>query len=163
MIVRGRPSAKLAEKLEKDEKKRVEEQVKRLGPEGLEKVKKQLDEAKAEHDKPIPDEILRSFPVPDVKSIKWIPVQSVQEGVSTGIANGKTESTKLQEHLNADDTKLNFFVEFDHVQVSVSELKVSKVYDIFCSPTSLQYTLFCLWLMSPTDYDREFSVLNVGQ
>ena len=48
VVVVGRPSAALAEKLEKDEKKRLATQVKKLGPEGLAAAEKELDAAKAE-------------------------------------------------------------------------------------------------------------------
>ncbi|KAL1738927.1 Metalloenzyme, LuxS/M16 peptidase-like protein, partial [Schizophyllum fasciatum] len=77
IVLRGKPSASLVDKLEKDEKERIAKQVEALGPEGLKKAEQELEEAKAEHDKPIPTEILNTFPVPDVKSIAWIPVQSV--------------------------------------------------------------------------------------
>jgi hypothetical protein len=69
----------MAEKLEKDEKARIAAQVKAIGTEGLKAAAELLEKAKAEHDKPIPDEILKAFPVPDVKSISWIPVDSVHE------------------------------------------------------------------------------------
>ena len=86
---------------------------------GLEKAKKELEEAKAEHDVPIPVELLKSFPVPDVKSIKWIPVESVQEGVSTALrTNGDARyNSPVRDHIDSDGSELPFFVEYDHVQV----------------------------------------------
>jgi hypothetical protein len=72
IVVRGKPSTPLAEKLEKDEIAHV----KVLGPDGLAKAEENLKEAKAEHDWPTPSNVLTSFPVPDVKSKFWIPVQS---------------------------------------------------------------------------------------
>jgi len=103
----------MAEKLEKDEKARIAVQVKKLGPEGLEAVAKLLEKAKAEHDKPIPDEILKTFPVPDVKGISWIPVDSVHE---KGKVNLGSES-KLKKHIQGDGNPLPFFIGFDHVKV----------------------------------------------
>lgn len=102
----------MAEKLEKDEKARIAAQVKKLGPKGLEAAAKLLESAKAEHDKPIPDEILKAFPVPDVKSIAWIPVESAHE-------TGKvvTKESKLKKHIEGDGGRLPFFIGFDHVQV----------------------------------------------
>src|SRR5688572_20514119 len=79
IVIYGKPSAKLADKLEKDETKRVAKQVQKLGPEGLKKAEAELELAKTEHDRPIPNDILATFPVPDVKSISWIPVATVQE------------------------------------------------------------------------------------
>lgn len=103
----------MADKLEKDEKARVAAQVKKLGPKGLEDAARLLEKAKAEHDKPIPNEILQAFPVPDVKSISWIAVDSVHE-------NGKVVTTgesKLRKHIEGDGNPLPFFIGFDHVQV----------------------------------------------
>jgi hypothetical protein len=113
IVVRGQPSAAMAEKLEKDEKARIAAQVKTLGPGGLEAAVKLLEKAKAEHDKPIPDEILKAFPVPDVKSISWIPVDSFHEKGKVGI----TSVGKLRKHIGGDGQPLPFFIGFDHVQV----------------------------------------------
>lgn len=113
IVVRGQPSAAMADKLEKDEKARIAAQVKRLGPEGLKSVAKLLEKAKAEHDKPIPDEVIKAFPVPDVKSISWIPVDSFHE---KGKVNAARES-KLRKHIEGDAVSLPFFIGFDHVKV----------------------------------------------
>lgn len=99
--------------MEKDEKARIAAQVEAIGPEGLKAAAKLLEKAKAEHDKPIPDEIIKAFPVPDVKSIAWIPVDSVHE-------NGKVDTareSKLRKYLKSDGDLLPFFIGFDHVQV----------------------------------------------
>ena len=113
IVVRGNPSSAMADRLEKDEKARIAAQVKKLGPKGLEAAAKLLEKAKAEHDKPIPNEIIKAFPVPDVKSISWIPVDSVHE-------NGKvvtSSESKLRKHVERDGDRLPFFIGFDHVQV----------------------------------------------
>jgi Zn-dependent M16 (insulinase) family peptidase len=119
-VVIGKPSSTLAETLEKEEKARVATQVKALGSEGLAKAAKELEDAKQEHDKPIPAEVLESFPVPDVKSISWIKVYSAQEkGKGRAIAStGAASSSALKKHIDADGHELPFFVEYDHVQVS---------------------------------------------
>ena len=113
IVIRGQPSAAMAEKLEKDEKTRIATQVKELGPGGLEAAAELLERAKAEHDKPIPDEILKAFPVPDVKSISWIPVDSVHEKGNVNVAR----EGKLRKHIDGDGDPLPFFIGFDHVQV----------------------------------------------
>lgn len=115
LVIRGIPSAKLADKLQKDEKARLEEQVKRLGPEGLKRASEILDEAKAEHAKPIPKEVLAAFPVPDVKSISWIPVQSVQEIGGGRSAARATTKSELSRVIESDGKPLPFFVQYDHV------------------------------------------------
>ncbi|KAE9411017.1 hypothetical protein BT96DRAFT_952834 [Gymnopus androsaceus JB14] len=116
VVVVGRPSAALAEKLEKDEKKRLAAQIKKLGPEGLAAAEKELEAAKAEHDKPIPTEVLTQFHIPSVKSISWIPVQSVQQK-GKGRADVPTPATSdLARIINADGEKPPFFVQYDHVE-----------------------------------------------
>lgn len=113
------PSAALAERIEKEEEQRVADQVKKLGPEGLAKAQQELDEAKAAHDEAIPEEVLQAFPVPDVKSISWIPVQSVQEGSSSQTSPlNRHDNSQLLRHINSDGDKLPFFVQFDHADVS---------------------------------------------
>ncbi|KAL6304310.1 Metalloenzyme, LuxS/M16 peptidase-like protein [Sparassis latifolia] len=119
VVVRGKPSAAMADKLEKTEKVRIAAQKKMLGPEGLAKAEKVLQDAKKEHDKEIPKEILTSFPVPDVKSISWIPVQSLQE-VGKGRARKRTAhqggNTELAKRVEKDGEAVPFFVQYDHVQ-----------------------------------------------
>lgn len=117
IIVSGKPSANMAEKLEKDEKARIAAQVEKLGPDGLKMAGKELDDAKAEHEKPIPTDILNSFPVPDVKSIAWIPVQSVQEKGTGRDVHTKQTTSDLSRHIDSDGSALPFFVQYDHVQV----------------------------------------------
>ncbi|KII93562.1 hypothetical protein PLICRDRAFT_49603 [Plicaturopsis crispa FD-325 SS-3] len=118
IVVLGKPSAALATKLEKDEKARVEAQVAKLGPEGLAKAAKELEEAKAEHDRPIPQDVLKGFPVPSVKSISWIPVQSLQEkGKGRAVSAARhSHSSSLADHVESDGETLPFFVQYDHVQ-----------------------------------------------
>lgn len=116
-VIIGKPSAKLAEKIEKDELARTEAQVKALGPEGLKKAAAELETAKAEHDRPIPDGILSKFPVPDVKSIAWIPVGTVQEpGAGRETAKFISPSPALKKHIDSDGQELPFFVEYDQVE-----------------------------------------------
>ncbi|KAH9486850.1 hypothetical protein JR316_0000915 [Psilocybe cubensis] len=116
VVVIGKPSASLAEKLEKEEKERIAKQVQQLGPEGLKRAEAELEAAKAEHSQEIPSEIITSFPVPDVKSISWIPVQSVQEpGKGRKVAFPSTD-VSLSKHIESDGEPLPFFVEYDHVE-----------------------------------------------
>jgi len=107
----------MADKLEKTEKARIAAQVKKLGPSGLAKVTKVLEAAKAEHEKPIPTEVLTAFPVPDVKSISWIPVQSVQERGKGRTPAKRVADSELSKHIESDGSPLPFFVEYDHVKV----------------------------------------------
>ncbi|OJA10818.1 hypothetical protein AZE42_00264 [Rhizopogon vesiculosus] len=117
VVIIGKPSATLAEKLEQDEKARLAAQREKLGPDGLAKAEQELEAAKAEHEKPIPTDVLTSFPVPDVKSISWIPVQSVQEpgkGRSTTVQS--PGQSQLSKHIQSDGAPLSMFVQYDHVK-----------------------------------------------
>lgn len=165
MII-GKPSASLADKLEKDEKERIDAQVKALGPDGLKKAEALLEEAKAEHSKPIPTDVLTSFPVPDVKSISWIPVQSVQEpGKGRKSLYPAASDDSLSKVIGADGEPLPFFVQYDHVEVRVScQLKLTTV----CLPLLPSLTLLAFMLCfhsqnCPTIFDRtqSTSVVNV--
>lgn len=116
-VVVGRPSANLAERLEAVEKARLAAQVEKLGPQGLANAGQELEAAKAEHELPIPTEILTSFPVPDVNSISWIPVKSVQElGKGRSIPSRVLQSD-LEKHIESDGEPLSMFVQYDHVKV----------------------------------------------
>ncbi|KAG9314439.1 Metalloenzyme, LuxS/M16 peptidase-like protein [Chiua virens] len=115
-VVIGRPSANLAEKLEAIEKARLAAQIEKLGPEGLAKAEQELEAAKAEHEMPIPKKILTSFPVPDVKSISWIPVKSTQElGKGRACSSTASSDSDLKKHIENDGDPLSIFVEYDHV------------------------------------------------
>ncbi|KAJ3559767.1 hypothetical protein NM688_g144 [Phlebia brevispora] len=120
IVLVGKPSAALAKKLEEDERTRIAKQRKTLGEQGLKQAEVELEEAKKEHDKEIPGSILKSFPVPDVKSISWIPVQSLQEiGTSTGRKATVTQpynNSDVKKYVESDGQALPFFVQYDHVK-----------------------------------------------
>ncbi|KAL4071016.1 Metalloenzyme, LuxS/M16 peptidase-like protein [Scleroderma citrinum] len=117
IVIVGKPAAQLSEKLESEEKARLAAQVEELGPEGLARAESDLEAAKAEHEKPIPKDVLTSFPVPDVKSISWIPVESVQEtGQGLKVARGNLGQSPLARHIESDGSPLSMFVQYDHVK-----------------------------------------------
>lgn len=106
----GRPSAALADRLEQEEKARVAATVARLGPAGLAQLAKEVEDAQAENDQPVPSEVIRQFAVPDVNGIEWIQVDSAQ---SQGVAQAQTGTkNRVQDHVNADATELPLFVQF---------------------------------------------------
>jgi hypothetical protein len=159
VIVRGKPSAEMAARLEKDEKVRLAAQVEKLGPAGLEAAAKALEEAKVEHDRVIPEEILTSFPVPDVKSISWIPVSSVQQpgkGRAPGPAPAGDAASELQKALGSDD-ELSFFVEYDHVQVGFVGTPLWRPLISSRSLTSLPFTVCFRWPTFQTSCASQYS------
>ena len=127
----------MADKIEKDEKARIAAQVERLGPEGLKKAEVELEVAKAEHGKVVPTDIITSFPLPDVKSISWLSVQSVQEpGIGRRPVHWTSASSPLSKYIDSDGELLPFFVEYDHVEVC------------FDSPIFLQQELISVFFSS---------------
>ena len=138
VVVRGKPSAAVVDRLEKEEKARIEAQKAILGPEGLAQKAKELEEAKAEHDKPIPTEVLKSFPVPDVKTISWIPVQSVQQAGIGRKSAMPTETNDISHHVSRDGPPLPFFVEYDHVKVRALMLSAEPC-SKFAQPVRFRY------------------------
>jgi Zn-dependent M16 (insulinase) family peptidase len=62
----------LAQDLEKNEIARIEIRKKQLGEEGLSKLKRKLEEAQEENDKPISQDSIRKFKVPSINNIKFI-------------------------------------------------------------------------------------------
>ncbi|KAG8964223.1 hypothetical protein FRC00_003325 [Tulasnella sp. 408] len=113
VIVLGKPSASLPEKLAAEEKARIAAQKESLGEEGLAKKVQELEEAKKEHDRPIPQEMLTSFPVPPVSSINWIPVKGAWNDSTKALSSDK----ELQAHVEKDGSDLPFFVGYHHAKV----------------------------------------------
>ena len=119
----------LADRLESDEKVRIDEQITRLGHEGLAKVAKELEVAQAYNDRPIPLDSLTSFPLPDAGSISWIPVQSVQNEGPSRKAAFVVGNEELAKHVAEDSSDIPFFVQYDHVKVRGS-LKVHVIFGL---------------------------------
>lgn len=153
ITVIGKPSASMAQKLEDDEKVRIDAQVKKLGPEGIKAATKVLDEAKAEHDAPIPTEILTSFKIPEVKSISWIPVQSLQES-GKGRKSVPSKDQALVDKVSVDGQELPFFVQYDHVEVNYISCPAAARANRHYSPTSCPSMATSLLLTCPIACDR---------
>jgi hypothetical protein len=110
--------------------------VQKLGPLGLENAETELQKAKKEHDRPIPTDILTAFSLPDVRSIAWIPVQSLQEPGLGRPHRFESTQSELSRYIALDDTALSFFVQYDHVQVCPQERSKFIISKISASPTS---------------------------
>ncbi|KAJ9652020.1 hypothetical protein H2198_008721 [Neophaeococcomyces mojaviensis] len=108
----GKPSASLSEKLKQDEAKRIEEQVKELGPEGLEKCAKKLQEAKVENDREIPSSMLAKFEVPPVESIHFINTSSARAGPALKVGR---PSNRYQSIVEKDAKDMPLFINFEHI------------------------------------------------
>jgi len=107
--------------LESDESTRVAAQVEKLGADGLKRLAEELEQAKTENDKPVPQEMLTCFPVPDVKTISWIPVTSAQN-VGKGKVVPAPGGEGLAKHIAADGCNLPVFLSFHQIPVSLCYL-----------------------------------------
>nr|XP_042906689.1 uncharacterized protein C05D11.1 isoform X2 [Parasteatoda tepidariorum] len=83
VIVEGRPSPALAAEMAEIEKKRIEEQQKKLGPDGLKEKAQVLKDAIEQNEILPPKEVLNSITVPSVKSIKLHPLKRICNIVET--------------------------------------------------------------------------------
>jgi Zn-dependent M16 (insulinase) family peptidase len=116
----GKPSKAMAQKLEADEKARVAAQKEKLGPEGLEKLAKRLEDAKTKNNAPIPDEILKKWPVPGVNSIHFINTTTARSGLARQLG---TTDNSIQKVIDSSKES-PIFVQFEHVPTSFVLLSV---------------------------------------
>ncbi|GAA94382.1 uncharacterized protein L969DRAFT_105184 [Mixia osmundae IAM 14324] len=118
----GKPSATLAEKLEKETSARLEETRAKYGEKGLAELAEKLEAAQKENDKEIPKEILSDYKIPDVKSIRWIDVQTARaSGLSPPLGSA---ARNVQDYIERDNVKLPYFVQYDHVDSNFVEINV---------------------------------------
>lgn len=111
----GKPSIKLAEKIKTEEAARIKEQQENLGEEGLKKLEKKLEEAKAENDKPIPDEILSNLKVPGTDSIHFFKTVTARSGLARKLG---VEQNPIQQVIDRDENGLPLFIHFEHIRTS---------------------------------------------
>ncbi|KAE9963138.1 hypothetical protein BLS_009605 [Venturia inaequalis] len=112
----GVPSAKMSAKLKVDETARVKAQQDKLGKKGLEDLALKLDMAKKLNDRPIPPEILDSFPVPSTDSIHFIPSTTARSGLAKQM--GELDNN-IQSIIDKDNSSnLPLFIHFEHVNTA---------------------------------------------
>ncbi|KAK4982568.1 hypothetical protein LTR50_007682 [Elasticomyces elasticus] len=138
----GAPSKEMSKKLKADEKARVKAQQERLGEEGLKKLAKKLEEAKAENDRAIPDEILEGFPVPGTSSVHFIPTITARSGLARKM--GKLDNN-IQHIVDRDADDSPLFIHFEHIPSNFVRIKL-----VMCTgsiPVELK-PLLSLYLMN---------------
>ncbi|BGP04467.1 hypothetical protein JCM10049v2_000268 [Rhodotorula toruloides] len=122
LTIIGKPSAALADKIKADAKAIIEANKAKFGEKGLAELQKKIEEAQAENDKPVPPEIIRQFPVPDVNGIEWIKVESARSG---GVASAADKpKNRVQEHVDADGAQLPLFVQYDHINSAFIQIGI---------------------------------------
>ena len=105
MLKKAYPSKQLGEDLISDENKRVEEQIEKLGPDGLEQADKNIHEAIKSQLLP-PPEVLKTVPVADVNFIKFRKMAYYNHTTSDK-PNG-FELNKIPYHFQFDDMNSQF-------------------------------------------------------
>lgn len=111
----GKPSVALAEKLKSEEVARVKAQQDKLGEAGLKEKAEKLEHAKAENDKPIPDEILARLKVPGTESIHWFKTETARSGLGKKLGS---MDNKIQQIIDKDENGLPLFVHYEHISTS---------------------------------------------
>lgn len=117
----GVPSKKMSQKLKSEEQARVEAQKEKLGKDGLQRLTKKLEDAKAQNDRPIPDSILADFAVPDTTSINFIHTTSASAGLAR--KHGKADSD-VQKKIDADGRDIPLFMHFEHIPSQFVRIKL---------------------------------------
>ena len=107
----GKPSAQLAKDLEKNEIARIEAQKAKLGKEGLANMKRKLEQAQEENDKPIPQELIRKFKIPRIDDIKFI---DTVNAVYNPRSSPRTNRNEIERYLDLDPSDHPINLVFSH-------------------------------------------------
>jgi Zn-dependent M16 (insulinase) family peptidase len=108
----GKPSSQLAKNLEKNEIARIKAQRKRLGEEGLKKMKRKLEQAQEENDKPIPKDLIRKFKVPKIENIKFI--DTINAVYQRRSSPSHRERNEIERYLDTDPSDYPINLVFSH-------------------------------------------------
>ncbi|TKA21744.1 hypothetical protein B0A50_08750 [Salinomyces thailandicus] len=140
--VLGEPSKALSEKMTAEEKARVKAQQDRLGEAGLKHLAEKLQKAQDENNKPIPDSLLETWPIPSTESIHFISTETARAGAARKL--GKL-SNAAQSAVDKDDDGSPLFIHFEHIPSNFVRIKL----DISTSavPTELK-PLLTLYIMN---------------
>lgn len=121
VTVVGRPSKALSERLEKDEQVRVEEQRQKLGEDGLRRLSRALEDAKAANERDIPPELFQRFPVPDTTSVHFIPTTTALAGRAR---QHDPANNKPQRYVDEDEDESSLYFHFEHIPTNFVSIGV---------------------------------------
>lgn len=96
------PSVEEQQRLASEEKQRIEEQIKNLGEDGLKRKDLELEKAVEYNERPVPDSMVTSVPIPGLDSISFHNIDRYR--------------TDLDEKRLIDLSKTPVFTYFDHVK-----------------------------------------------
>lgn len=117
----GKPSMELANSLKKAEEARIAKRKEELGPDGLEKLKERLENAKKTNEKPIPPKVLDQWAVPGTESIHFIESSTARSGNARGLGVPDNAAQKV---IDAAPQGLPLFVQFEDVPTNFVHLTV---------------------------------------
>lgn len=109
----GKPSVEMSNRLKEEDKARIAKRKEELGPEGLAKLGKTLDDAKAKNELPIPEEVIQRWSVPSTESIHFIKSTTARAGRARGLGTSENEAQVIID--NKGDGKHPLFLQFEHV------------------------------------------------
>ncbi|SSD59102.1 related to zinc metalloprotease [Saccharomycodes ludwigii] len=111
VIVLGKPSAALYERMDESKKQLLEKRKSSLGPNGIIKLRKQLEQATEANNKPIPDNLLKEFLITEpAKSVDFLHTKGISvlnsdtnndlnDGLTTAILKAAPKNLPLFMHL----------------------------------------------------------------
>ncbi|KAF2259843.1 zinc metalloprotease-like protein [Lojkania enalia] len=111
----GKPSIALSDKIKKEETERIKEQQEKLGEEGMKELAKKLEEAKAENDRPIPEDMLANLKVPGTESIHFFETTTARSGLAKKLG---TQDNEIQKIIDKDENGLPLFIHLEHIPTS---------------------------------------------
>ncbi|KAL1882995.1 hypothetical protein VTK73DRAFT_517 [Phialemonium thermophilum] len=117
----GKPSVELEKRLKRSEKERIAKRKEELGSDGLQRLKKKLEHAKAVNEQPIPPEVLDKWPVPDTKSIHFIHSTTARSGRARALG---TPSNPVQDTIDHARQGLPLFLQFEDVPTNFVHISV---------------------------------------
>ena len=103
IVIRGIPSVQTKTEMADEEKLRIEKQKEKYGVEGLKKLEEIVEQSIEKNEREIPQEILKSVPIPSVDHISFHPIEPFDEGgkmTSNGSLKMKTFQVKIQFRLH---------------------------------------------------------------
>ncbi|KAH6643251.1 zinc metalloprotease [Truncatella angustata] len=110
--VLGKPSQKMAEDLKAKEIARIEKRKQELGPEGLEKRRVILEDAKKKNEVEIPDSVLEKWPVPGTDSIHFIESLTARSGLARKLGSTSNSAQKV---IDRAEHGAPLFIQFESV------------------------------------------------
>ncbi|GHT84478.1 metalloprotease [Actinomycetota bacterium] len=151
LVVIGRPSAALAQRLQHETQARVAARRAELGEAGTQALEQALADARRTNDAPFPSQVLQDFAVPSSETIQWISVATAHSGPDAmlePLGELSAKDSQLHAHVHADGEPLPFLIQFD--QIPSQFVLVSVVISTEAVPTELRpyLTLYLAMLFS---------------